>query len=84
MVVVFILIALVAAFILAMGFGVITSGADDAVASMGNYTANTSAWSGFTNTVNSYPLLIWIVFGGMVAFGVWQYLRRWKANRGDA
>ena len=80
MVLIFLICAGLAAVILAMGFGIIRSGSTDAVSSVGNYTANVTAWSGFTSTINAYPLLIVLIFGGMVAFGVWQYIKRWKVK----
>lgn len=80
MVMIFLLLAGVAGVILLMGFGVIRSGSSDAVTDIATYTANTTHWTGFSQTFTATPLLVILIFGGMVAFGVWQYIRRWKVK----
>ena len=68
----FLIFAFVGFLILMMGMPIIQSGSSTANTTMGDFTANTSAWEGFSALVLSSPWLFVIAFLIMVAVGWWQ------------
>lgn len=44
----------------------------EGASSVGNYTANVTAWSGFSSTFSAAPLLIVIIFFGLIAYALWR------------
>lgn len=68
----FLIFAVVGFIILMMGMPIIQSGASTANTTMNLYTANTSAWEGFSAVTLSSPWLFMVMFLVMVAVGWWQ------------
>jgi len=64
-----------------MGFPAERELISTANASIPSYTANTTAWVGFSGSLVAMPLIIVALFGGLLAYGFWRVLGI-KRNRG--
>jgi len=81
-VVFFLVMAAMAGIILLIGSPLIFQGSSQAVSDIPSYTGNTTAWVGFEAGLTAVPLLVGMLFFGLVAFGVWQLVKRMRDNYG--
>lgn len=73
---VFIVIAIVALLVWMTGFGATRELITTGQGTIGSYTSNESAYQGFSQSFTAAPLLIGLLFVGMIVFAGWQFVKR--------
>lgn len=82
-IVVFLVVSFMAFLYFITGFSAVTRPLIAAgQADIPSYTANSSAWEGFSATFTAAPLLIFLIFVGMICFGAFKLVMQLRNKSG--